>query len=172
MTAPYLLTKSTKSIGIAILLTFLFGPIGLFYASVSGGLIMTFTPIFLFILSIVGLVQKNLFLLVWSGGFLIIYAVTFWLINIIWAVLSVISYNEELEDDAKRQFDLWNNHHEKSQNQFVVNITQKASDINTSGREAFEVSTKPNLQDWLKNNPGKTMNDYFAKFGNQLNFTK
>jgi hypothetical protein len=172
MSAPYLLTKSPKSVGVAILLTFLFGPIGLFYASVSGGLIMTFTPIFLFILSLVGLVQKNLFLLVWSGGFLIIYAVTFWLINIIWAVLSVIHYNEVLEDDAKRQFDLWNNHHEKSQNQFVGSTNQKESDINTSGREVIEVSTKPNLQDWLKNNPGKTMNDYFAKFGNQLNFTK
>ena len=82
MTAPFLVTKSPKSVGIAILLTFLLGPIGLFYASVSGGLIMTFTPIFLFLLAFVGLFQENALLLGWSVGLLIIFAVTFWLINI------------------------------------------------------------------------------------------
>ena len=46
MTTPFLVTKSPKSIGIAILLTILFGPLGLFYASVSGALIMLLAPIF------------------------------------------------------------------------------------------------------------------------------
>ncbi len=165
MTTPFLVTKSTKSVGIAILLTFLFGPIGLFYASVSGGLIMTFTPILLVLLALVGFFQQNSLLLGWSFGLLIVFALTFWLINIIWAVISVRSYNREIEDDAKRQFDLWNRQHSTSPNQFVVNINQKSSDINATGRETIEVSTKPNLQDWLKSNPGKTLNDYFAKFG-------
>jgi len=102
MTAPFLVTKSTKSVGIAILLTFLFGPIGLFYASVSGGLIMTFTPISLFLLVLVGLIQENSLLLGWSVVLLIIFAVTFWLINIIWATVSVMSYNKEIEEDANK----------------------------------------------------------------------
>jgi len=165
MTAPFLVTKSPKSVGIAILLTFLLGPIGLFYASVSGGLIMTFTPIFLFLLAFVGLFQENALLLGWSVGLLNIFAVTFWLINIIWAVISVLSYNQEIEDDAKRQFALWNSHNQTNPNQFVVNINQKTSDLNTSGRETIEVSTKPNLQDWFRSNPGKSINDYYTKFG-------
>lgn len=165
MTTPFLVTKSTKSVGIAILLTFLFGPIGLFYASVTGGLIMTFTPIILFLLALVGLIQENSLLLGWSFGLLIIFAVTFWLINIIWAVISVLSYNQEIEEDSKRQLAMWNSHNQTNPNQFVVNITQKTSDLNTSGRETIEVATKPNLQDWLRSNPGKTINDYFTKFG-------
>jgi hypothetical protein len=165
MTTPILVTKSTKSVGIAILLTFLFGPLGLFYASVSGGIIMTFTPILLIVLTLIGLLQENWLLLGWSLGLLIAFAATFWLINIIWAVVSVTSYNSEIEDEAKRQFDLWNRHQNTNPNQFVVNINQRTSDINTHGRETIEVSTKPNLQNWLKSNPGKTINDYFSKFG-------
>ena len=165
MTTPFLVTKSTKSVGIAILLTFLFGPIGLFYASVTGGLIMTFTPIILVLLALVGLFQENALLLGWSVGLLIIFAVTFWLINIIWATISVLSYNQEIEEDSKRQLAMWNRHNQANPNQFVVNITQKTSDLNTSGRETIEVSTKPNLQDWLRSNPGKSINDYFTKFG-------
>ena len=106
MMTPFIVTKSTKSIGIAILLTFLFGPIGLFYASVTGGFIMTFTPIFLGLFVFVGFAQENLLLLGWSFGLLTIFAMTFWLINIIWAVIGVISYNQEIEDEAKRQFAL------------------------------------------------------------------
>jgi len=165
MTTPFLVTKSTKSVGIAILLTFLFGPLGLFYASVTGGLIMTFTPILLIILTLVGLFQENPLLLGWSFGLLVAFAATFWLINIIWAAISVTSYNREIEDEAARQFDLWNRSRETTPNQFVVNINQKKSDINATGQEKIEVTTKPNLQDWLKSNPGKSINDYFAKFG-------
>ncbi|HRI79177.1 MAG TPA: hypothetical protein PLR06_06525 [Cyclobacteriaceae bacterium] len=165
MTTPFLVTKSPKSVGLAILLTFVFGPIGLFYASVSGGLIMTFTPIILAILVIAGLVQENSLLLGWSFGLLIIFVATFWLINIIWAAISVTSYNREIEDEAARQFDLWNRSRETTPNQFVVNINQKTSDINAIGREKIGVTTKPNLQDWLISNPGKSINDYFTKFG-------
>jgi ABC-type multidrug transport system fused ATPase/permease subunit len=165
MTTPIVVTKSTKSVGIAILLTFLFGPIGLFYASVIGGLIMTFTPIFLALLALIGLAQENLFLFGWSFGLLIIFAVTFWLVNIIWAVISVINYNREIEDDARRQFALWNSYNQSNPNQLVVNINQKTSDLIYSERQTIEISTKPNLQDWLRSNPGKTINDYFTKFG-------
>lgn len=164
MTTPFLVTKSPKSIGIAILLTILFGPIGLFYASVSGGLIMTITPIFLFLLLIVGTLQDNSILVGWSSGLLIIFALTYWLINIIWAVISINSYNEKIEDDSNRQFELWNSLHEKDQSQFVININQKSPNINSSG-QGTTLSSKPSLQDWAKNNPGKSINDYYSKFG-------
>lgn len=167
MTTPFLVTKSTKSVGIAILLTFLFGPLGLFYASVTGGLIMTFTPILLIILTLVGLFQENSLLLGWSFGLLIAFAATFWLINIIWAAVSVTNYNKEIEEEANRQFDLWNRHQNTNPNQFVVNINQKTTDKKISGQETIDVTTKPTLQDWLKSNPGKSINDYFAKFGRQ-----
>ncbi len=165
MMTPYLVTKPHKSIGIAILLTLLLGPIGLFYASVLGGLIMTFVPIFLYLLFIVGIVQENSVLVGWSLGLLLFFVLTFWLINIIWAVISVSSYNKEIEDDAKRQLDLWNRLHEKDQNQFSVNINQNSPDLKISSQRTIEVSAKPNLQGWIKNNRGKTINDYFSKFG-------
>ncbi len=164
MTTPILFTKSTKSVGIAIILTFLFGPLGLFYASVSGALIMIFTPIFLIIIAVVGFAIDIPVLIGWSFGLMLLFLLTYWLISMIWAVSSVISYNQEIEIEAKRQFDLWNKYHESNPNQFVVNINQKTSGLSTSGRETIEISTKPYLQDWLKNNPGKTINDYFTRF--------
>lgn len=126
---------------------------------------MTFTPIFLAVLALLGLAQQNSLLLGWSVGFLIIFALTYWLINIIWAIVSVINYNSEIEDEAKRQLDLWNRHNQGKPNQIVLNINQNTSDLPTSGRETIEVSIKPNLQDWLKSNPGKSINDYFTKYG-------
>jgi hypothetical protein len=164
MTTPFLVTKSPKSIGIAILLTFLFGPIGLLYASVWGGLIMTFVPIIILSLLIFGTSQGNLVLAEPSIELIIILLLTYWLIIIIWAVMSVKSYNYKLENDAKRELDLWNILHERDQNQYVININQKSPEINTSGQRAI-VSAKPNIQDWLKSNPNKTINDYFLKFG-------
>ena len=164
MTTPFLLTKSPKSVGIAILLTLLFGPIGLFYASVTGGLIMTFTPIFLLLIVVVGSSQSNFVPEGWSLGLLIVFPLTYWLTNIIWAVISVNNYNRELEDDAKRQFELWNRLHENDQNQSEIIINQKSPALKSSGQEAIG-SAKQNLQEWLRNNPGKTLNDYYSKFG-------
>ena len=164
MAAPFIVTKSSKSIGIAILLTFLFGPIGLFYASVSGGLIMTFTPVFLVLLLIGGILQENSILVLWSSGLLIFFILTFWLINIIWAVLSVRNYNEKIEDEARRQLELWNRLREKDQTRVVINTNQNSPEINISGQRA-NVSAIPNLQEWLRKNPGNTINDYYSKFG-------
>jgi len=164
MAAPFIVTKSSKSIGIAILLTFLFGPIGLFYASVSGGLIMTFTPVFLVLLLIGGILQENSILVLWSSGLLIFFILTFWLINIIWAVISVRNYNKKIEDESRRQLELWNRLREKDQTQVVINTNQNSPEINISGQRA-NVSSIPNLQEWLRKNPGKTINEYYSKFG-------
>lgn len=41
-TTNVVIVKSLKSTGISILLTLLFGSIGMFYSTISGGLVMTF----------------------------------------------------------------------------------------------------------------------------------
>jgi hypothetical protein len=165
MNTPFFVSKSTKSVGIAILLTLLFGPLGLFYASVTGGLIMTFTPILLVILVLVGLFQDNSLLLSWSFGLLIVFAATFWIINIIWAVVSVNNYNKEIAEEANKQFEFWNKNRSATPSQFVVNINQKTEDkILEFKNEKTEINSKPSLQEWLQENPGKSINDYFSKF--------
>jgi hypothetical protein len=100
----YVVVKSTKSTGVAILLTLVLGPIGLFYASVTGGLVMTLIPFlfaFLFLFGIIGgagsLVLSSLTLLVFFG-------LASWLICIIWAVVAVRKFNEELLENASFPF--------------------------------------------------------------------
>lgn len=69
---------SPKSIGVALLLTFLFGPIGMLYATVWGGLIMLFVNL------LVGIVTLGF------GLFLT------WPIQLVWVALAVRSYNNKL----------------------------------------------------------------------------
>jgi hypothetical protein len=164
MTTPFLVTKSPKSIGIAILLTILFGPIGLFYASVSGAIMMILAPIFLLLLLVFGVSQDNTVLTNLSLGLLIFMALTYWLISIIWAVISVNSYNKEIEDENNRQLALWESLHNNDQNQIVINVNQDSNKLNKSGQEII-MSSKPSLQEWAKNNPNKSINDYYSKFG-------
>ncbi|HPK04994.1 MAG TPA: hypothetical protein PK908_03795 [Bacteroidales bacterium] len=164
METSFILTKSPKSIGVAILLTFLFGPVGLLYASVQGGLIMIFTPVFLLILIFAGLFQENLNLIFLSTGLLAFFFITYWLINIIWAVVSVKKYNKKIEDESKRQYELWDILHKRDHPQIVMKISQKPSEKNTS-EQGINVSAKPSLREWLRNNPGRSVNDYYSKFG-------
>ena len=164
MTTPFLVTKSPKSIGIALLLTFLFGPIGLFYASISGGLIMIITPIILIVLLYAGVWQESSLLMAWTSGLIIIFILAYWLIILIWAVIGVRNYNEKIEEDSQRQFELWNSLHEKDPNQYVININKKSPNTNMPG-QGNTMSSKPSLQEWAKKNPSKSINDYYAKFG-------
>lgn len=99
-TPNYVIVKSTKSTGVAILLTILLGPIGLFYASVAGGLVMTLTPLFLFVLMIIGMFGDSTILFTSSFMLLIFLAMTAWLISIIWAVVAVGNYNRDLLENA------------------------------------------------------------------------
>ncbi len=73
----------TKSLIVAILLAVFLGPIGLFYASVTGALIM------LVITAIIGFVT-------FGFGLFIPYAIC-----IIWAIIAVNSYNKEILNIAK-----------------------------------------------------------------------
>lgn len=80
----HVVVTSTKSVGIAILLTVLFGPLGMLYSTVVGGLIMlVVTPIFAFITLGFGLLLT-------------------WPICIVWAALAVSSHNSKLLAGANR----------------------------------------------------------------------
>lgn len=90
----YIIVRQPKSVGIAILLTILFGPIGLFYASVAGGLIMTFGPICLFIYALFEQGYDFILLAFWAG--FIVYVLFGWFICVVWAVMAVNDYNKKL----------------------------------------------------------------------------
>lgn len=68
----------TKSVGVGVLLSFLFGPIGMFYATIPGALIMLVVSI------VVG------FLTLGFGALLT------WPICMIWTAVAVKSHNEKL----------------------------------------------------------------------------
>lgn len=125
---------------------------------------MIFTPVFLLILIFAGLFQENLNLIFLSTGLLAFFFITYWLINIIWAVVSVKKYNKKIEDESKRQYELWDILHKRDHPQIVMKISQKPSEKNTS-EQGINVSAKPSLREWLRNNPGRSVNDYYSKFG-------
>ena len=72
------ITKSPKSMGISLLLTFLFGPLGMFYSTVAGAIVMIIINI------IVGIFTMGV-------GFLIT-----WPFQLIWAAIATKSYNKKL----------------------------------------------------------------------------
>jgi hypothetical protein len=89
----YLATKPTKSKGIAILLVIFFGPLGLFYSTVSGGIIMTlFAPAALLSLFIKGaIVQSETVLIIAVGWTILAYILCF-----LWAIGAVDNYNRSI----------------------------------------------------------------------------
>ena len=73
-----IVTRSTKSVGIGLLLTFIFGPIGMLYGTIWGGFIMMVVNL------VIGIPTFGL-------GFLFT-----WPIQLIWVALSIRSYNKKL----------------------------------------------------------------------------
>jgi len=67
-----------KSVGLAIILTFLLGPLGMLYATILGGVVMFFA---------------NLLIGIPTLGFGLIFT---WPIGIIWAALAADSHNKKL----------------------------------------------------------------------------
>lgn len=164
MAAQFILVKPYKSSGIAILLTLLFGPIGLFYASVTAGLMMTFIiPVFLIIFIIIAASQGET-LFDFSVIFTLIVIAFYWLICLIVAVSSVNVYNRKIEEEYARQQQILNDtkHYTALQSQPASQIMEKSQTLHNSSVN----KSKPNLQDWMRENPGKGINDYFIKFGN------
>lgn len=75
---PVIIAQAPKSMGIAILLTVLFGPLGLLYSTVKGDIIMI----------VVGFVVG--FLTLGLG------ALITWPVAIVWAYIATKKYNEQL----------------------------------------------------------------------------
>ena len=73
-----------KSMGLAVILTVLFGPLGMFYSTVIGGVIMLVASV------ILGAFTFGLGLLVT------------WPVCIVWGAVAVSSYNKSLMASAKR----------------------------------------------------------------------
>lgn len=59
--------QNQKSVGLAFILSFLFGPLGLFYSSVTGGIIMLIIdiPVAIFTLGF-GLIFTNIICVIWA----------------------------------------------------------------------------------------------------------
>lgn len=96
--------KNPKNKGIAILLVILFGPLGLLYSTIIGGLIMTFIyGIFLILVSIGVLSGIGILLLGDIHSLLIIFisVVMYWLLCIIWALNAVDNYNDRILKEAR-----------------------------------------------------------------------
>ncbi len=72
-----------KSTGTAILLTFLFGPLGLLYVSVVGGLVLTAISLLLF----------------WT----VLVPVVCWIASIIWAAVAANNANQKATSQAMNQ---------------------------------------------------------------------
>lgn len=68
----------TKSVGIAIILTILLGPFGMFYSTILGGIIMT-------------LISAIVFFFTFGIGVMFL-----WPIYIVWAALAAYYYNKRL----------------------------------------------------------------------------
>lgn len=69
-----------KSLGLAVVLSLFFGPLGLLYSSVTGGVIMFFVSIF------IGLITL---------GFGLVFS---WLVCVVWSVAAVNNYNERISN--------------------------------------------------------------------------
>lgn len=77
-----IIVGKSKSVGTAFLLAFLFGPLGLLYASVIGGIVMFFISIVLFILiPVVG-------------------AIFAWIGCIIWAIMAANAANDKMKSQT------------------------------------------------------------------------
>jgi hypothetical protein len=154
--------KNTKSLGLAIVLTLFLGPLGLFYASITGGLIMCVTPILLFALFIFGAVADSSFLLASSFILLIVFAISYWIICVIWAATAVSNHNNKV-NDAIRQAELLKNLKETKLTDTPIQNTNPTRQ--TLIQETETNSDRPSLQDWRKTNPYSSINDYYRIYG-------
>lgn len=83
-TAPVVVLKEQKSVALAIVLAFFFGPLGMFYGTVTGALVMLSVNLALFLLGFVTFgLTWFLFFFTWVGG-------------IIWAAVEANSSNQRL----------------------------------------------------------------------------
>ena len=167
----YVVTKPQKSVGIAILLTLVFGPIGLFYATVTGGLVMLFGPFILLVLMIMGFVADNPLLWGSTAMLLLFFVLFWWLVCMVWAAIGVSNYNRRIVREAQEEHMLYRNIFGEGREQDRVLVQAKNLNLEINSgipheRRPVKTETRPPLEEWLKSNPGKSINDYFTRFPN------
>ena len=81
--SPTVVVTPTKSVGIAVILAFLFGPLGMLYSTVIGAIVM-------FLL--------NLGAVFLTAGFGLVVT---WPIGVVWAAVAASSYNKTLLAQAR-----------------------------------------------------------------------
>lgn len=163
--ANYHVVKSTKSVGVGILLTLLLGPIGLFYSSVWGGIIMTLGPILFIVIFFLGMSIGSEIIQLMAGITIIIFWALWWLICIIWSAVAINQYNRRIMSQSIHNIPYYPGSPTiESPSYLEIYKNQLPS------RESHLVSQEnlndnvPKIQDWLKANPGKGINDYYVKF--------
>lgn len=161
----YHVVKSTKSVGLGILLTLLFDPIGLFYSTVWGGIIMTFCPILILGITFLGIGTESELIVAISAVATIGYLVFWWLICMIWSAIAIRQYNKKILNQSNYNISY-----------YPVNTGSES--ISYPGSENKQIAFKeknlypmlnlredvPNIQDWLRANPTKGINDYYSTF--------
>ncbi len=83
--SQHIVVTSTRSVGISVLLTVIFGTIGMFYSTVKGAIIMTLLTIIL-----------ALVVVAINPALLLLYFPVMWLISVIWGAKAVKSYNNKI----------------------------------------------------------------------------
>lgn len=97
--------QAPKSVGVAFVLTFFFGPFGMFYSTVAGALILLGIGLGVSILAgiIIGLITLVTF---GVGGLLVAFApllgIPIWITSMIWGCLAASNHNERLRAQAHR----------------------------------------------------------------------
>jgi hypothetical protein len=84
----YIVVRDRKSVGAAMGLAFLFGPLGLMYASVPAGVFMMFVSLAFWVVSF------------GAGGIGVVAA---WPLCIIWAYVAATSYNRRIDDTMQER---------------------------------------------------------------------
>lgn len=89
----------SKSVGVSLLLTLFFGPLGMLYSTIFGAVAMLFLPIVVFF----GMFTS-------AGGFILgmVFFVFYWLICIIWGAVATNCYNKKLLKTLEQELILSN----------------------------------------------------------------
>lgn len=126
-----------KSIGLSILLPLLFGPLGIFYSSIVAGLILLFPPGFF----IVGFTYRDF----WGDP----YMQSFWIVFIViyWPICTLISAIVAAVRNSRNY-----------KKQLLNAINQ-----NTATIQSTNTHESNQMQQWLNDNPGSSVNDYYRE---------
>lgn len=79
-----MIVTPTKSVGLSIILTILFGPLGMFYSTIWGGIVMGIVHLFILVFAI----------FTFGLGYILFFFT--WPVCVLWGALATSSYNKKL----------------------------------------------------------------------------